>query len=436
MTQRVRRAAAYAVVSTLSLAAPVLEWAGPLVFAAIAVGALVLTDGPLFDLFARPGDRQVGRLHGLAAFAFAATGLTLMASVLGMPTSVFVAAILLVGYGNLAEQAAAEVGYEPILRTTAFVAAGFLAAFAGQVFVLTMRGTAVSAYFPEIAFLAASGALLAGLLRSVLFVRDDPLVLLSVALLLWLFADLMVAVTFTSIVVAIVVTALFGYVSWVLDTASIPGMLTGVLLGMLTIVLGGYNWFAVLFAFFVIGGLSTKFRYDRKKARGVAEENEGVRGSGNVLGNAAVALVAVLAYAARGKLPVDGGLFLFAFTGSVATAMSDTLSSEIGGVFDEPRLITTLKRVEPGTDGGVTWQGELAGIAGATVVAAIATVLFDGVGIVGAAVIVFAGAGGMTMDSLLGATVEGDYVGNQAVNFLATLTGAVLGAGLAVVVLP
>ncbi|MFN7132546.1 MAG: DUF92 domain-containing protein [Myxococcales bacterium] len=33
--------------------------------------------------------------------------------------------------------------------------------------------------------------------------------------------------------------------------------------------------------------------------------------------------------------------------------MSDTLSSEIGGVFDSPRLITTLERVPPGTDGGV-----------------------------------------------------------------------------------
>lgn len=436
MTTRVRRAASYAVVSTLSLAAPLLDWAVSLVFAAVAVGALAVTDGPLFELFARPGDRQEGRLHGLAAFAFAVTGLALMASLLGMPTRVFVATVLLVGYGNLAQQAVAQRGSEAITRTTAFVGVGFAAAIAGQTLALTMRGTAVSGHLPEIAFLAASGAVLAGLLRSVLFARDDPLVLLSVALLLWLFADLMVAITLTGVVVAIAVMTLFGYVSWALDTASIPGMLTGVLLGMLTIVLGGYGWFAVLIAFFAIGGLSTKFRYDQKKVRGVAEENEGARGSGNVLGNAAVALVAVLAYAARGKLPVGGSLFLFAFAGSIATAMSDTLSSEIGGVFDDPRLITTLERVDPGTDGGVTWQGELAGIAGAAVVAAIAGLLFDGVGAAGAAVIVLAGAGGMTMDSLLGATVEGDRLGNQAVNFLATLTGAVLGAVLAVVVVP
>ncbi|MFC4550856.1 MULTISPECIES: DUF92 domain-containing protein [Halorussus] len=435
MTTRVRRAAGYAVVSTLSLAAPTLGWATAVAYAAVAVGALAVTDGPLFELFARPTDRQEGRLHGLAGFAFAATGLALLTTLMTLPARVFVASVVLLGFGNLAQQVVGEYSNESIAQVTAFVFGGFLAAVAGQAATLALEGTPVAGALPEMAFLAASGVLLAGLLRSVLFARDDPLVMLSAAMLLWLFADLAVEVTLTSVAVAIAVTALFGYVSWALDAASIPGMLTGELLAMLTIVLGGYGWFAVLIAFFGIGSLSTKFRYDQKLDRGVAQENDGARGSGNVLGNAAVALVAVLAYAARGKLPGDGTLFLFAFAGSIATAMSDTLSSEIGGVFDDPRLITTLKRVEPGTDGGVTWQGELAGVAGAAVVAAIAAGLFESVDLVGAAVIVLAGAGGMTMDSLLGATLEGDRLGNQAVNFLATLTGALLGSALAVVVL-
>ena len=45
--------------------------------------------------------------------------------------------------------------------------------------------------------------------------------------------------------------------------------------------------------------------------------------------------------------------------------MSDTLSSEIGGLFDRPRLITSFEPVDPGTDGAVSWQGELAGVVGA-----------------------------------------------------------------------
>jgi uncharacterized protein (TIGR00297 family) len=114
--------------------------------------------------------------------------------------------------------------------------------------------------------------------------------------------------------------------------------------------------------------------------------------------------------------------------------MSDTLSSEIGGVFDRPRLITTLKPVEPGTDGGVTWQGELAGVLGAGIVALIAVALFDSVGSAGGGVILAAGVAGMTVDSLLGATIEGGRLGNQSVNFLATLSGAVVGAGLSAAV--
>ncbi|WP_132059492.1 DUF92 domain-containing protein [Halorussus amylolyticus] len=436
MTTRVGRAAAYAAIATVSLAAPVFGVATAVAFAAIAVAGLATTSGPAFEVFARPADRQEGRLYGLAAFGFAATGVALLSSLLGLPTRVFVATVLVVGYGNLAQQVAWRFDAEPILRTGAFVAGALLAAVAGQAVALEIEGQAVAPVLPEIVFLAASGALAAGLLRSVLFARDDPLVMLSVAFLLWLFADLAVVVTVESIVVAIAVTALFGYISWALDAASIPGMLTGELLAMLTIVLGGYAWFAVLIAFFGIGSLSTKFRYEQKAARGVAEDNDGARGSGNVLGNAAVALAAVLGYAAHGKLPVGESLFLFAFAGSMATAMSDTLSSEIGGVFDNPRLITTLERVEPGTDGAVTWQGELAGIAGAAVVAAIAVVLFEDVTLLGGVVVVLAGVGGMTADSLLGATLEGDRLGNQAVNFLATLTGALVGAGLAVVVLP
>ena len=47
-------------------------------------------------------------------------------------------------------------------------------------------------------------------------------------------------------------------------------------------------------------------------------------------------------------------------------------------------------------------------------------------------VVALAGVGGMTVDSLLGAAVEGDRVGNETVNFLATLSGAVVAVALGV----
>ena len=429
MTEPVRRAGVFALLCTLSLAVPLL---GPEIAAALAavvlLGAVGITDGPIFDLLAYPDDYEDGRLYGLVAFVLAGVALGLLAVQSSMTTAVFVGTVFLIGYGNFGERLVRTQTDSDVAHAAGFCLIATVAAVVGQAATVGLTGGAIQSALPTILFLAASGALLAALLRDVMLLYDDPVVMLSVGLLLWLLAELDPVLGATEISIALAITAALGYASYALETASIAGMLTGVLLGLLTIVLGGYGWFVVLISFFAIGGLSSKFRYEEKAELGVAEDNNGARGSGNVLGNAAVAIVAVLGYAASSATILPGdpepGLFLFAFAGSVSTAMSDTLSSEIGSVFDTPRLITTLEPVEPGTDGGVTWQGEIAGIAGATVVAGISYVLFPEVGVVGAAIIVAAGIVGMTVDSLLGATLEGDILSNQGVNFLATLSGA------------
>ncbi|WP_293028682.1 DUF92 domain-containing protein [Natronococcus sp.] len=429
MTEPVRRAGVFALLCTLSLAVPLL---GPEIAAALAavvlLGAVGITDGPIFDLLAYPDDYEDGRLYGLVAFVLAGVALGLLAVQSSMTTAVFVGTVFLIGYGNFGERLVRTQTDSDVAHAAGFCLIATVAAVVGQAATVGLTGGAIQSALPTILFLAASGALLAALLRDVMLLYDDPVVMLSVGLLLWLLAELDPVLGATEISIALAITAALGYASYALETASIAGMLTGVLLGLLTIVLGGYGWFVVLISFFAIGGLSTKFRYDRKEDLGVAEDNNGARGTGNVLGNAAVGLVAVLGYAASEAafLPIDSELFLFAFAGSVATAMSDTLSSEIGSVFEQPRLITTLEPVDPGTDGGVTWQGEVAGVVGATIVAVISYALFPEVDAVGAAIIVAAGFVGMTVDSLLGATLEGPLLGNQGVNFLATLSGAIV----------
>ncbi|ELZ03375.1 DUF92 domain-containing protein [Natrialba asiatica] len=455
MTAPVRRAGVFAALSTLSLAVPL---AGPAIATGVAavvlLGAFLVTDvtGPAFEALAYPGDYEDGRLYGLITFVLSAVVLGLLAVGSSMPLSVFVGTVVLVGYGNLAERlvrARTATGTEidsetdtdtdtntdnEIAAVTGFCLVATVAAVAGQAAVYALTNVPVESRLPTVLFLAASGALLAALLRDAFLIYDDPVVMLSVGLLLWLLAELEPELGAIEILGALAVTVALGYVSYALDTASIAGMITGILLGLLTVVLGDYNWFVVLIAFFGIGGLSTKFRYTRKEELGVAEENNGARGSGNVLGNAAVAIAAVLGYAASSTalLSINAELFLFAFAGSVATAMSDTLSSEVGSVFETPRLITTLEPVDPGTDGGVTWQGEVAGFLGATIVAGLSYVLFPVVDPIGAVIIVAAGVAGMTVDSLLGATLEGAVLGNQGVNFLATLTGALVCALLVI----
>jgi uncharacterized protein (TIGR00297 family) len=434
VTDGFRRAGGFAAVASLGLAAPALGPSTAIPFGLIAlVAAVGITDGPLFELFARPGDWEDGRLNGLAGFSLAAAALALLATVpqTPLPVGVFVGTLFILGFGNLGMEAVRTQTDEPFLTVAGFVVTGFLAGIGGQYLVDLQDATPVE--WSLITFLAIVGALIAALLRELLYERDDPLVLLSVGLVLWLFVELVGTVPPVELIAALVVTVVLGGISYGLGTASVSGMLTGVLLGVLMIVLGGFGWFAVLIAFFGIGGLSSKFRYGDKELRGVAEGNDGARGTGNVLANAAVALVAVLGFAVvdgTGRLAIA---FLFAFSGSVATALGDTLSSEIGGLFDNPRLITTLERVEPGTDGAVTWQGELAGLAGAGLTGLLSMVVLPlGAMWPAAGLVALGGFVGMTVDSLLGATIEGGRLGNQWVNFLATLSGGLSSAGLAV----
>ena len=439
VNRQLRRAGAFAAVATLGLAAPVLGAAVALVFVAIGLAAaFLIDDGPVFELFARPGDWRDGRLNGLAGFAFAAAALALLLGLphAPLPTDIFVASLGIVGFGNLGAQAVRVRSDEPFLVVTGFVTSGFLAAVLAQYAVLWLEATPIE--WSVLLVVAIVGALVAALLRELLYERDDPLVVLSVGLVIWFFVELVITVGPAELIAAFVVTVALGALSYALGTASVSGMLTGVLAGVLTIVLGGFGWFAVLIAFFSIGALSSKFRYDDKHRRGVAEDNDGARGIGNVLANAAVALLAVLGFAAADQVPELASLsvvFLFAFSGSLATALGDTLSSEIGSLYDNPRLVTTLEPVPPGTDGAVTWQGELAGLVGVSLIGLLAAGVLPLGGALAAGVVAVGGLVGITVDSLLGATIEGNRLGNQAVNFLATLSGALVSVALALVVL-
>ena len=440
VTGDVRRAIGFLLVGTIGLVAPLLEAhaGGRLAavgtvapFIAVAAVALASTGGPLFEAFAYEGDRKAGRLYGLASFALAVAGLAILLVGFGLPTAAFVVAVFVFTTGNLTQDLVWRRTPRPVVATAGYAAVGTLGGIASVVVVGTLGGSVPSP--PLTVFVAASGALLGALVRSALYVRDDSLVLLSTGLLVWFLLRLEAGTagpTARRVGVGLALTVALGYVAYALGTASITGMLTGVLLALFAVVLGGYGWFVLLVTFFGLGGLASKYRYEEKLERGVAQENEGARGSGNVLANSAVALVAVVAYAASGQVGVDASLFRVAFAGAVAAALADTFSSEFGGLFDSPRLVTTFERVDPGTDGGVTWQGAAAGLVGAAIIGGLGGTFWFAPPAV--ALVAVAGFAGMTADSILGATLEGTRLGNQGVNLLATLTAGLVAAGGAV----
>ncbi|RAW44412.1 DUF92 domain-containing protein [Halorubrum sp. 48-1-W] len=434
--------------AALAAFAPALGYAAAAPFLlAAGVFLLGIRDGEWFETLALPGDREEERLFGVGAFALALAGLAVVATVppVPLPAGAFAAAALAVGAGRFGRELVRTRSDDEFRLVAGYLAVGGLAAVAGQAVAVAVASDvgpgAVVAGLPGFAFHGALAVLTAALVRSLVYARDAHITVVVVALVAWGFTALDPTVTALGVAVALAVTAALGYASYALGAASVPGMLTGVLLSLLTVVLGGVAWFLTLMAFYAVGGLASKYRFEEKADRGVAQENQGARGTGNVLANSAVALVALVGYAATAHVGVPESVFRLAFAGAVATAMADTLSSEIGGLFDSPRLITTLRPVDPGTDGAVTWQGEVAGLAGAALVALLAVVplpigdpVVAGGPLLGGGVVVVAGVGGMTADSVLGALIEGERIGNQAVNFLATLSGAVLAVAVGVAV--
>jgi uncharacterized protein (TIGR00297 family) len=109
----------------------------------------------------------------------------------------------------------------------------------------------------------------------------------------------------------------------------------------------------------------------------------------------------------------------------LAEATADTVSSEIGQAFGGmPILLTTFRKVEPGTDGAFSVTGTAAGIIAAAIVADAGVwsmrLHADEFWIAFAA-----GTLGLFFDSLLGATLERrGYIGNDLVNFSSTAFAA------------
>ena len=180
------------------------------------------------------------------------------------------------------------------------------------------------------------------------------------------------------------------------------GWAAALVVGVATVYGFGWRGFALLLAFFVSSSLLSKRHTERTERQVVA--NGGV-----------AALAALL-----GNWP--------AFAGSLAAATADTWATEIGRRSPtEPRLITNWTPVPAGTDGGMTLMGTLGGIAGGAFIGGTSYLL----GFPWLCGVALAGALGMLADSILGATVQGKvrWMDNDAVNLMATLTGAVV-AGL------
>lgn len=219
----------------------------------------------------------------------------------------------------------------------------------------------------------------------------------------------------------------------------------------------GPDFGLTLLFFHQTGSWLTKFGASRKMALDANNTECGERGALQVLSCSAVATALAVAYRLE-----ERPWLLSSYVAFYASCAGDTWASEVGTLATTPpRLITTLRPVPPGTNGGVTIAGLAASAAGGGAVgvfyAAVATIFRGRQDFLRWALVgLSAGFVGSLADSLMGATLQRtrydpekkrivkddaflkgavvtcgrDILSNHAVNFLTAALTAAAGPSL------
>lgn len=300
-----------------------------------------------------------------------------------------------------------------------------------------------------------------------------------------------------NILIALVVMGVLAVIAYKTRIVTKSGLFAAFLLGLTVWLLTSWTWFLILLVFFTVTAQFTHYKYTAKRRYGAAQEKGGARDWSHVLANGGlpltiiiVGVVSIVLFGqmnAYGRIEVGFGPMMIpapllmsvcfaGFLGAVATATADTLATEIGLLNPSPpRLITNpWKSVPPGTSGGVSLAGELATIMGTLLIGGFAallaapfwitifgsTLMPEIIGFAPVTMIIVAVVGGVigcSVDSVLGATIQGmwqchvcgkhtekkahcgakaaylrgkQFLDNHMVNIVSCLIGAIIAAGL------
>jgi uncharacterized protein (TIGR00297 family) len=317
------------------------------------------------------------------------------------------------------------------LGSAAFVAFGAAAAALLAAWTQRLPLGPGASHWPRTLGVAAALAVACAIVESLPTTLDDNITVpLAIVLLLPLFAaadpgalaaDPLAA---RRLAIGLALNASIAVPAFLLHSIDARGALAALAIGTLITTGLGLAGLAVVVSFFVLGTAATRLGYRVKAARGIAQEKGGARGWRHALANGAVpALLALLAAMAPPDLR---SLLVLAYAAAVATAAADTCSSEVGKAYGRRTfLITTLRPVAPGTEGAVSLEGTLGGLAGALAVGSVgaATGLF---GWPAALLVALAGLFGSLAESAIG-TLAGrrGWMDDNLLNATNTAIGAV-----------
>ncbi len=221
------------------------------------------------------------------------------------------------------------------------------------------------------------------------------------------------------LLVSAVLVLLF-ILSQILHIFDLKGAIAAVVLGAVVSFLGYITWLILLIIFALSSHIVTKYRFQYKKEHKYQEGELGERRIGNVVYAGAIGLiVAVANFISPYHLP-----YFLLFSASFAAIAADTFASEIGTLDSNTYMITTFKRTNTGINGGVSVLGEIAALAGASIIGLSYSLMSINQHVyLDFLAITIAGFISCQVDSLLGALFENDgKLSKGQVNFLASFS--------------
>jgi len=204
-------------------------------------------------------------------------------------------------------------------------------------------------------------------------------------------------------------SALISGTAYKRNSLSKSGAGGAMIVGTIIFTFGGWVWGVLLFSFFVLSTVLSHYKTAVKE--NFAEKfNKGhQRDLGQALANGGAGALAAAVYFFYPEPEITA-----AFIGAMCTVNADTWATELGVLAkNPPRLITTWKKVDAGTSGGISVKGTLATAAGSLIIALLAALflMIDGAEYYWQYILPAAAGGlaGSLLDSLLGATVQVIY---------------------------
>jgi uncharacterized protein (TIGR00297 family) len=224
-----------------------------------------------------------------------------------------------------------------------------------------------------------------------------------------------------AILPAAAVNVLVAWLGYRARTVTAAGSAAGAIIGTLIAVTAGWSGWTLLLVTFLAASACSRLGLRRKMHLGIAEERGGQRGAGNAIANTGLATVAAM----LSVVTLSRETALLAFVTALAAGGSDTIASETGKAWGRRTwIVSTFRRVAPGTSGAMSLEGTVAGVVGAAALGLLA--IWMGLVPPSALVAVVAGATiGSLAESLLGATLEAPGIlNNDMLNFLNTSVAA------------